>query len=501
MAGDEIQRLQDFLRDHARFPFPKSDLKNVRNTTVPSMLEADQLDRPWKAEIALRDESLVNTLCATLDNILGDTRPSALEETQLHHCFTPELELDSSHWEKNMLEAKAVVLHMGFIHAAAKYLHVVDKKLVIEEQSSPERYGSEVDLILKVDSSVVALAQAKADNVLSEVGRCLPPHGFCLDWSNSRTLMEKVILEAAIYMASWHTVWLFLTSHNHWIILRFCSDDKRPYLKYSPMFSIEGEIKPFRAFLGALLATANNVNVPSSEVQEDVCLNDIAEDAKLNLDHIPEVPRTLKITLAPPERLERHWFSLQEVDPMSTTALTNNTDEPIFLWLDTILGRGSTGVVREGIWETNIAQDNLIPRAFAVKYVEILSSEHKRKRERLRNEFRIYQILERAYSQCEQPSKRIAPQCFGFFESDLLSMLVLEKHDVALMEWGDLTQAGKIRVFKMAQKLHALGIEHTDLEPRNVVETATGGLSIVDFSGSRVHDCKEKHQVHFALTR
>lgn len=47
----------------------------------------------------------------------------------------------------------------------------------------------------------------------------------------------------------------------------------------------------------------------------------------------------------------------------------------------------------------------------------------------------------------------------------------------------------------MAEKLHGLGIIHEDLEPRNVVRTIAGGFSILDFTESRMHNCKEKKPV------
>ncbi|KAH8111591.1 hypothetical protein DFH11DRAFT_1612458 [Phellopilus nigrolimitatus] len=105
--------------------------------------------------------------------------------------------------------------------------------------------------------------------------------------------MEKVILNAALYMASWRTEWLFLTSYNHWIFLRLHrgglhSPDEQPYVTYSPMLSIEGDTRAFRAFLGAILAAAGKVDVPTLEIKEDIRLDEIAEDAKPKSEDFPE---------------------------------------------------------------------------------------------------------------------------------------------------------------------------------------------------------------------
>ncbi|KAH8111592.1 hypothetical protein DFH11DRAFT_589626 [Phellopilus nigrolimitatus] len=196
--------------------------------------------------------------------------------------------------------------------------------------------------------------------------------------------------------------------------------------------------------------------------------------------------------MAPPETPEPHWFSLQEINPTFTTGLTDNTDEPIYLRLTRPLGHGSTGFVYEGQLETKSAQDNWIPRAFAVKFVEVLKTEDEIRRERLRHEFGIYQILDRACSQSGELSKRIAPRCFGMFEGGNLSVLVLELQGDALWKWEDLNPTEKKEVLEMAEKLHGLGIIHEDLEPRNVVRTIAGGFSILDFTESRMHNCKEK---------
>ena len=73
--------------------------------------------------------------------------------------------------------------------------------------------------------------------------------------------------------------WLFLTSHNRWIICRLVSHPHNPFLAYSPSISIEDSSIPFRALLGAMLSVNNNVSVPASVLSPGVLvLDDIPEE-------------------------------------------------------------------------------------------------------------------------------------------------------------------------------------------------------------------------------
>ncbi|KAH8111596.1 hypothetical protein DFH11DRAFT_1512905 [Phellopilus nigrolimitatus] len=502
MEADQGRSLRDFLEESAVFPFPNSNSTQSCDPTEPSLFEAGRLDRRWKAARAIRDSKLVDALCSTLDEILDDKRLSASEEIELLARFAPKLDHNGEipFWKDNLSERKACrLLDKAFFDAATQCLRCLNKTLATNDEPVADGYASKVDYDFIVDLKRVALADAKSDQVLSEVGSCLPAGGFHLNWHN-RSLMEKVILNAALYMASWKTEWLFLTSYNHWIFLRLHrgglhSPDQQPYVTYSSMLSIEGETRAFRAFLGALLAAANEVDVPSSKTPKDVELDVIPEDARPKSESFPEELAALRITMAPPETPEPNWFSLQEVNPTFTTRLTDNTGEPIYLRLTRPLGHGTTGLVYECQLEAKSAQDIPIPRAFAVKFVEVLKTEDESRRDRLRHEFGIYQILERACRQPGQLSKRIAPQCFGMFEGGNLSVLILELQGSALRKWEDLNQTEKEKVLEVAQELHGLGIVHEDLEPRNVVRTIAGGFSILDFTESRMHNCKEKKPV------
>jgi hypothetical protein len=71
--------------------------------------------------------------------------------------------------------------------------------------------------------------------------------------------------------------WLFLTSHNHWIVCRLVRGDN-PYLAYSPGISIQESSESFRAFLGAILSVVKDVPVESSTYNPNIELDTIPEE-------------------------------------------------------------------------------------------------------------------------------------------------------------------------------------------------------------------------------
>jgi hypothetical protein len=87
-------KLHDFLVEHAKFPFPRLDESRTIGTTDISPFEVGLLEREWKAGHAVRDDALVQKLCRTLKNILGDTPVAADEEHYIRSRFSPRLEVD-----------------------------------------------------------------------------------------------------------------------------------------------------------------------------------------------------------------------------------------------------------------------------------------------------------------------------------------------------------------------------------------------------------------------
>ncbi|KAH9974504.1 hypothetical protein BJV74DRAFT_184495 [Russula compacta] len=111
-------------------------------------------------------------------------------------------------------------------------------------------------------------------------------------------------------------------------------------------------------------------------------------------------------------------------------------------------------------------------------------------RQRLRNEFNVYLIIEAAY-QSKRLRDRITPRCYGGFEGDGVNVRILDLCDSTLNTWDELSSSELAQVYKLAQNLHSIGIVHGDLEPRNVMRILGGGFYLIDFSQSRKHICKE----------
>jgi hypothetical protein len=67
-----MSKLHDFLVEHAKFPFPHLGELQSGDTTDISELEVTLLESEWKAKQAVPDDALVQKLCHTLKDILGE---------------------------------------------------------------------------------------------------------------------------------------------------------------------------------------------------------------------------------------------------------------------------------------------------------------------------------------------------------------------------------------------------------------------------------------------
>jgi hypothetical protein len=100
------------------------------------------------------------------------------------------------------------------------------------------------------------------------------------------------------------------------------------------------------------------------------------------------------------------------------------------LWLTRFIGFGSTGKV----WQSRFDNSD---DSFAVKIVELLYPSDIDSRQRLRNEFNVYLIIEAAY-QSRRLRDHITPRCYGAFEGDGVDVLVLDLCDGILNSWDEL---------------------------------------------------------------
>ena len=110
-----MSNLHDFLVEHAKFPFPQPEEDQSAGTTDVSHIEVALLEREWKANHAVRDNNLVQKLCTTLENILGDTLLAADAKNQLLARFSPGIQFSARgredlDWRENSSESRVSVL-------------------------------------------------------------------------------------------------------------------------------------------------------------------------------------------------------------------------------------------------------------------------------------------------------------------------------------------------------------------------------------------------------
>ena len=86
-----MSNFNDILVEHAMFPFPEPDETRSLGTPSLSYVEIGMLDEVWKANHAVRDDSLVQKLCDTLQDILGDEVLSGHSKNLLLANFSPSL--------------------------------------------------------------------------------------------------------------------------------------------------------------------------------------------------------------------------------------------------------------------------------------------------------------------------------------------------------------------------------------------------------------------------
>jgi hypothetical protein len=85
-----MSKLHDFLVEHAKLPFPPLNEDLSSNTTDISVLDVGLLEIERKAKLAVRDDTLVQKLCDTLQDILGDAPLTDPIKNYLLASFRPK---------------------------------------------------------------------------------------------------------------------------------------------------------------------------------------------------------------------------------------------------------------------------------------------------------------------------------------------------------------------------------------------------------------------------
>ncbi|KAI9464522.1 hypothetical protein BJY52DRAFT_1145192 [Lactarius psammicola] len=511
---------REFLVEHAKFPFPRLVEDRSVDITDISNLEVGLLAREWKAQYAVRDETLVQKLCQTLENILGDTvLPDDFEDLllsmfgrrlQFFHCGTREVE--DRDWSSNGSERQSrALLDKGCLPAANVCLDLCGGHRFQTIREHVEQGRCKVDYLELVDDKPVVLVEAQPPLVMKMADDLLPARGFELKWIRNQPLVPKILQKAALSLGLRKMEWLFLTCHNYWIICHLARDDENPFLAYSPNYSIENSSEPFRAFLGAILSIIKAVPVQTSVFNPDMELDIIPEE----VDNGPEddivdgsgadissnVPSTrsrattsreatesgLMITSSSPDSPESFqvWVHLHSLPnnrfaPPQCAEKGNGKQR---LWLTRLMGYGSTG----NVWQCRFDNGDGL---FAIKVVELLRKSDVERQRRLCNEFEVYLTLEMAY-QSGQLRDRITPHCYGAFGGDGTDVLILELCDGTINSWDELNISERTQVYRLVRDLHRVGIFHGDLEPRNIARFPGGGFRLIDFTESGRHTCEE----------
>lgn len=86
---------QEFLVEHAKFPFPAPVENGTVTTTDVSDLQIGLLTQEWRAQYAVRDETLVQKLCQTFKEIIGDALIPDGSEDQLLSKFGKHLQFET----------------------------------------------------------------------------------------------------------------------------------------------------------------------------------------------------------------------------------------------------------------------------------------------------------------------------------------------------------------------------------------------------------------------
>ncbi|KIL58963.1 hypothetical protein M378DRAFT_27259 [Amanita muscaria Koide BX008] len=485
-----MSNLHDFLVVRSFHPLNLIILDRSVKTTDISLIEVASLKREWKPYHAVRDNTLVQKLCSTLENILGDTLLAADAENHLLARFSPRIQFnplgfEDDDWRQNPSEVfSRRLLDKGVLQALTPCLWVYGGyhfQNILEQVA--DGGSSKVDYVLQVNHEDEVLVEAKSPSVMKRVGELLPPRGIELTWARRQTLVPKILVNAALYLGLRQMEWLFLTCHNYWIVCRLVRDDVHPFLAYSPMINIEdsspSEFNPHMAFDTIVEGPSPEHDIYDgseySPTSEEEMANDppnTAESGLMISSSSPNSPESFQV-----------WMRLR---PFSNNilALPQCADNgKRRLWLTRFVGFGSTG----NVWQCRF--DDSVD-LFIAKIVEVLRHADADNRQRLRNEFKIYLTLEKAY-QSSQLDDRIAPRCYGAFKGDGVDVLILDLCDGVLDEWGELSDPERSQIYKLVQDLHRIGIVHEDLEPRNIARTREGGFYLIDFSESRRHICKE----------
>ncbi|KAK2465459.1 hypothetical protein APHAL10511_002531 [Amanita phalloides] len=127
-----------------------------------SLLQVALLEKEWKANRAVRESTLVQKLCSSLENILEYTLMAANDENHVQARFSPRIQLGASgredlDWmEDNSTERTSrTLLIKGVFEALAECLWVYRFRADAEKMA--DRGSSKVDFVIQLNGEDKAL--------------------------------------------------------------------------------------------------------------------------------------------------------------------------------------------------------------------------------------------------------------------------------------------------------------------------------------------------------
>ncbi|KAH9066864.1 hypothetical protein EDB87DRAFT_1678702 [Lactarius vividus] len=436
------------LVKHAKFPFPDPVNNRYVGTDISSK-DVGDVTPNWRAKYAVSDKTLVQKLCQTLDNILGDAVfPDDSQNDLLLH-FGRHLqfrtigatEIEFPELGENGSRARSRrLLEDGCFKAAntffAKYSGPGQRFDTTKEHI--ERGLSKVDYLVVVDDKRIVLVGADSPSLMTVVGSWLSDRVVELDWTPGGDPVSKVLLNAALNLGLRKMEWLFLTCHNYWIICRLVSDDDNPFLAFSPMFSAPVQASEFNPTMVLNIIPEEGDGGPFEDDIDDGS-REYRGCSTTNISSTPPMTRSRATTrrnaaVSSPHYPESFqvWVRLHS-PPNNIFVLpycAQNGNGKRCLWLTHHIGFGSTG----NVWECHFDNSDHL---FAIKVVELLRTSDTERRQRFYNEFEVYLSLETAY-QSGELHDCITPHCYGAFEGDRIGALILGLCGDTLNSWDEL---------------------------------------------------------------
>jgi hypothetical protein len=96
---------------------------------------------------------------------------------------------------------------------------------------------------------------------------------------NQDGINSQYAFQAALCLGLRQKEWLFLTSHNHWVVFRLVRGGREPtFLAFSPLITVENSSAPLRTFLGAILSVLKGGVVEASVFDNSQTLDTIGEE-------------------------------------------------------------------------------------------------------------------------------------------------------------------------------------------------------------------------------